>query len=136
MKIYFTNYPKMLISRKKKFLFFIEIFYLKKTINFIYNSSFCCSHTCYCVGMVSVTSASRYVTSASRYHPRYQRRSSMYIRGLIPRNFAELAGAVPIASSYVAFQRHSRTSRGLFNIKMRYLMVSKKKGNIICVSME
>ena len=46
--------------------------------------------------MVSVTSASRYITSASRYHPRYQSRSSMYIRGLIPRNFAELAEAVPI----------------------------------------
>ena len=48
--------------------------------------------------MVYVTSASRYVTSASHYHPRYQSRSSMYIRGLIPRNFAELAEAVPIAS--------------------------------------
>ena len=35
--------------------------------------------------MVSVTPASR-----------YQSRSSMYIRGLIPRNFAELAEAVPI----------------------------------------
>ena len=36
----------------------------------------CCnSHTCYCVGMVSVTSASR-----------YQSRPWMYIRGLIPRN--------------------------------------------------
>ena len=46
--------------------------------------------------MVSVTSVSRYMTSASRYHPRYQSRSSMYIRGLIPRNFAELAEAVPI----------------------------------------
>ena len=46
--------------------------------------------------MVSVTSASRYITSASRYHPRYQSRSSMYIHGLIPRNFAELAEADPI----------------------------------------
>ena len=43
---------------------------------------FSCNQTCYCVNMVSVT-------SASRYHPRYQSRSSMYIRGLIPRNFAE-----------------------------------------------
>ena len=48
--------------------------------------------------MVSVTSASRFITSAPHYHPRYQSRSSMYIRGLIPRNFAELAEAVPIAS--------------------------------------
>ena len=47
--------------------------------------------------MVSVMSASRYVASASRYHPRFQSRSLMYIRGLIPRNFAELAEAVPLA---------------------------------------
>ena len=52
----------------------------------------CCNHIC----MVSVTSASRYITPASRYQPRYQSSSSMYIRGLIPRNFAELAEAVPI----------------------------------------
>ena len=38
--------------------------------------------------MVSVTSASRYITSASRYHLRHQTRPSMYIRGLIPLNFA------------------------------------------------
>ena len=44
-----------------------------------------------------MTSVSRYITSASRYHPRYQSRSSMYICALIPRNFAELAEAVPIA---------------------------------------
>ena len=62
---------------------------------------FCCNHTCYCVSMVSVTSAFRYVTSASHYHPRCQSRSSMYIRGLIPRNFAVLAEAVPIGSKAV-----------------------------------
>ena len=44
--------------------------------------------------MVSV--ASRYIMSASHYYPRYQSRSSMYIRGLIPRNFAELVKVVPI----------------------------------------
>ena len=55
----------------------------------------CCYHTCYCVNILSVTSASRNVTSASCYHPRYQSRSSMYICGLIPRNFAELAEVVP-----------------------------------------
>ena len=48
--------------------------------------------TIYCIGMVSVTSASRYLTSTSRY----QSRPSMYIRGLIPRNSMELAEAVPI----------------------------------------
>ena len=54
-----------------------------------------------CVNMVSVTSASRYITSASRYHPRCQSRSFTYIRGLIPRNFAELAEAVPIEDNCI-----------------------------------
>ena len=54
-------------------------------------------HTCYCVGMVSVRSSSRYVTSVSRY----QSRSSMYIRGLIPRNSTILAEAVPIGGVHV-----------------------------------
>ena len=49
--------------------------------------------------MFYMTPASRYITSASRYHPRYQSRSSMYIRGLIPRNFAELAEAGQIAAT-------------------------------------
>ena len=56
---------------------------------------FCCNHTCYCVGMVSVMSTSRYVTSASRY----QSRSSMYIQGLIPRNTTELVEAVLIVQN-------------------------------------
>ena len=60
---------------------------LQTLINLIYNRLFCCNHTCYCVNMVFVTSASRYITSASRYHQRYQSRSLMYIRGLIPRNW-------------------------------------------------
>ena len=51
----------------------------------IYIRLFCCNHTCNGVGMISVTSTSR-----------YQSRSSMYIRGLIPRNSTELAEAVPI----------------------------------------
>ena len=58
--------------------------------------SFCCNHISHCVNMVSLTSASRYITSASRYHPCYQSRSSMYNRGLIPWNSAELAEADPI----------------------------------------
>ena len=61
---------------------------------------FCCNHTCYCVNMVSVTSVSCYITSASRYHPGYQSRSLMYIRGLIPWNIAELAEAVSIAAMF------------------------------------
>ena len=49
--------------------------------------------------MVSMTPASRYNTSASRYHPLYQSRHSIYIRGLIQYNFAKLAEAVQIGLS-------------------------------------
>ena len=65
------------------------MFYLKN-INVIYNRLFCCNHTCNCVDMLSVTSVSRYETSALRF----QTRSLMYIRGLIPRNSTELAKSV------------------------------------------
>ena len=70
-------------------------YFIEKYINIIYNRLFCCSHTCYCVGMVSVTSKSRYVTPTSRYQSRF----SMYIRGLIPRDSTELTEAVPIAKT-------------------------------------
>ena len=77
----------------------IAIFYWKKTpINFIYNHLFCCNHTCYCVNIVSLMSASRYTMSVSCYHPSYQSRSSMYIHGLIPQNSTELAEAVLIGT--------------------------------------
>ena len=76
---------------------------------------FCFNRTCYCVDMVSVTSAShtitsvsRYITPASSYHPRYQSRSSMYIRGLIPWNFQELAEAVLI-EPIIVFREHEST---------------------------
>ena len=84
-----------------KFMYFIAmaIFNWKKNINFIYNHLFCCNHTCYCVGMVSVMSLSRYVTSASRY----QSRSSMYIQYLIPQNSTELAKAFSI-DCYIWYQ--------------------------------
>ena len=78
VKIHFSDYPKSLISRINKFMYF-SIKYREININFIYNRLFCCNHTCYYVGVVSVTSASRYVTSLSRY----QSRSTMYIQGLI-----------------------------------------------------
>ena len=71
---------------------------LEKNMNFIYSRLFCCNHTCYCVGTVSVTSASHYVMSASHY----QSRSSMYIRGLIPRNSTELVEAVQMVYSQIA----------------------------------
>ena len=80
---------KCLISRiNEVYVYFNKIsLYILLKNNFIYNRLFCCNHTCYCVNMVSVTSASSYIASASRYHPRYQSRSSMYIRSLIPRNW-------------------------------------------------
>ena len=80
----------------RKFMGFFQQNIEKKNINFKYNRLFCCNHTCYFTNMASVTSASRYITSASLNHPPYLSRSSMYIRGLIPRNFAVLAEAVPI----------------------------------------
>ena len=96
----YSDYPKSLISRiNEVYVFFnkyrySDILLIKHKLHI--SRLFCCNHTCYCVNMDSVTSASRYVTSASSYHPRYQSRSLMYIRGLIPRNFAELAESVPI----------------------------------------
>ena len=91
IKIHFSDYTKSLIGRihevyvvvfsikycfliHEVYVFFIYtkvIFFLKKNpINFIYNRLFCCNHTCYCVGMVSVTSGSLYVASASHYQSR------------------------------------------------------------------
>ena len=61
--------------------------------------------------MVSVTPASRYITPASRYHPRYQIKCSVYIRGLIPRNFAELAEAVPVGLFVFRFDLSSVPSQ-------------------------
>ena len=85
-----------------KFMYFsIKYCYsniLLKNINFIYNHMFCCNHTCYCVNMVSVTSASG-----------YQSRSLMYIRGLIPWNFAELAEAVTIGQEVIKYVPAQRT---------------------------
>ena len=74
----------------------IAIFYgknlnLKYIVKCFYRL-FRCNRPCYSIGMVSVTSEPRYVTSASRY----QSRSAMYIRVLIPRNSTELAEAFPI----------------------------------------
>ena len=67
-----------------------------------------------------MTSATRYVTSASRY----QSRSSMYIRGLIPRNFTELADAVQIAfrqdvarTGNVIIRKQNLHNRNLFKPK-------------------
>ena len=97
IKIHYFDYFKRFINRiNEVYDFSIKYHYSnillkKKHINFIYNCLFCCNYTCYCVGMVSLTPASRYVTSAS-----HQSRSSVYMGGLIPRNSKTLAGAVLI----------------------------------------
>ena len=78
------------------FVCFFSIKYRHSDLKLRLSRLFCCNITCYCVNMVSVVSVPRFITSALRYHPRYQSRSSMYIRGLIPRNFVDLAEAVPI----------------------------------------
>ena len=84
IKIHYFDLPKRFINRINK-VYDFSIKYCYSDINFISNCLFCCSHTCYSVGMVSVISASRYVhvTSVSRN----QSRASMYFRGLIPRNW-------------------------------------------------
>ena len=88
-KIHLSDYPNFNQQNKKSFSIFqkILLYFIAK----IHNRLLCCNHTCYCVNMVSVTLASRYITPASRYNSRYQSRSTMYIRGLIPRNSVELA---------------------------------------------
>ena len=55
------------------FCIYSDILLKKQTNNnFILKRLFCCNHTCYCVNMVSGTSALRYITSASHYHLRYK----------------------------------------------------------------
>ena len=62
----YSDHQKSLISRIVEVYVFFNTNLLKKThINFIYNRFFCCNYTCYYVNMVSVTSASHYITSAS-----------------------------------------------------------------------
>ena len=67
--------------------------------------------------MVAVTSASRYITSASRY----QSRSSMYIQGMILRNFAELAEAVPIGLAAQNITPNVATL--FFDFRFGYLLI-------------
>ena len=76
--------------------------------------------------MGSLTSASHYVTSASRY----QSRSSMYIRGLIPLNSTELTEIFPIgaiisiiSSSVIILQRKRELIPLLSNGAMVWSMV-------------
>ena len=102
---------------------------LLKKHNFIYNRLFCCNHTCYCVGMVSVTSASSYVTAASRN----QNRSLMYIPGLIPRNSMELAWVVPIG--YLMQGSLMLPSYQVYNQRLQKSLNTKWKFSCMCQQM-
>ena len=102
IKIDYSDYPKSLISKiNEVYVFSIKSRYsdiLLEKHKLHFSSLFCCNHTCYCVNVVSVTSASHFITSASHYHPRYQRDPRCY--HVHPWSdstiFAELAEAVPI----------------------------------------
>ena len=76
--------------------------------------------------MAYVTLASRYVPSASRY----QSGSSVYIRGLIPRNSTECAEAVPVDGefeSHTLNRIHLRTSmKGSLNHSLIPIVNLKK----------
>ena len=120
-----SDYPKSLISRTNEvYVFSIKYRYsdilLKKHKHHL-SRLFCCNHTCYCINMVSVT-------SASHYHSQYQSGSSMYIRGLIPRNFAELAEAVQMGVGLITTcDMHSACSKNVFLSKhMRFDCYSTK----------
>ena len=90
---------------------------LKKKNKLHFNRLFCCNHTCYCAGMVSVTSASHYVTSASHY----QSRSSMYIRGLIPRNWPRQLRFERVDDICLELQKNGE---GLFLLVVLFITVS------------
>ena len=65
IKIDYSDYPKSLISRiNEVYVFFskISLYLIGKKHELHLNHLFCCNHFCYCVNMVSVTSASRYIT--------------------------------------------------------------------------
>ena len=103
-----------------KFVFFsIKSDILLKKHKLHLSRLFGCNHTCYCINIASVTSASRHITSASRYHSPYQSRSSMYSRGLIPGNVAELAEAVP-NDILTSFKIATRTSCYIFQKTVEY----------------
>ena len=68
------------------------------------NHSLRCNRSCYCIDMVSVTSALRYVTLAS-----HESRSSMYIRGLIQRNWPRQFRLSGICLNQLPMSMHDKT---------------------------
>ena len=69
IKSHFSDYPKSLIIRRDEvYLFFnknIAILMKKNSTSFL-TVLFCCNHTYYCIGMVSVTSSKQILD----VHPR------------------------------------------------------------------
>ena len=69
IKIDYSDYLKSLISRKNEVNVFSTKYHyyniLLKKHKLHLSCLFCCNLTCYCVNMVSVMSASRYIMSAS-----------------------------------------------------------------------
>ena len=109
----------------------IAIFYWKKNLDFIYGILWIVVTVCfaaieltiYCIGMVSVTSESCYVTPTSRY----QSRPSMYIRGVIPQNSMELAEAVPIeilSSGYQVYKCNKQVYSYILNPQLNCSRIS------------
>ena len=81
------------------------------------------------VNMVSVTSASRYITLASCYPPRYQSRSSMYIHGLIYTEFGIGRGSSDwymCVSCGASGDSLLRCVKSLHRSPMRSVVLSKK----------
>ena len=108
-----------------------DILLEKKHLDFIYGILWIVVTVCfaaieltiYCNGMVSVTSASRYLTSTSRY----QSRPSMLIRGLIRKNSMELAEAVPIeilSSGYQVYKCNKQLYSFLLNPQLNCSRIS------------
>ena len=67
-----------------------------KNITFIYNRSFCCKHTCYRVGMVSVASMSHYVMNVTLSNVSVT--SKLILDVHLRSDSTELAQAVPTGS--------------------------------------
>ena len=67
------------------------------------------------------------VTPALRYHPPYQRRFSMYIHGMFPRNFAELVEAVSFDLNGVSLVGDRMLAGSLPGVTCRFPVVCHGK---------
>ena len=112
------SYGDILLEKKTHLDFIYGILWIVVTVCFA-----AIELTIYCIGIVSVTSASRYLTSTSRY----QSRPSMYIRGLIPQNSMELAEAVQIeilSSGYQVYKCNKQLYSYILNPQLNCSQIS------------